>query len=47
MTFPPEVERYGGFNIVVRKGVGGEMQVTGEPIPPMREDLQQIIQEMK
>jgi len=31
----------------VRKGVGGEMQLTREPIPPMREDLQQIIQEMK
>jgi hypothetical protein len=31
----------------VRKGVDGKMQLTREPIPPMREDLQQIIQEMK
>src|ERR1700722_3055832 len=45
--FPAKDEQYGGFNIVVRKGVGGEMQLTREPIPPMREDLQQIVQEMK
>ena len=45
--FPAKDEQYGGFNIVVRKGAGGEMQLTREPIPPMREDLQQIIQEMK
>ena len=45
--FPVKVEQYGGFNIVVRKGAGGEMQLTREPISPMRKDLQQIIQEMK
>jgi succinate dehydrogenase / fumarate reductase flavoprotein subunit len=45
--FPAKVEQYGGFNIVVRKGAGGEMQLTREPISPMRKDLQQIIQEMK
>jgi succinate dehydrogenase / fumarate reductase flavoprotein subunit len=45
--FPAKDKHYDGFNIVVRKGAGGEMQLTREPIPPMREDLQQIIQEMK
>jgi succinate dehydrogenase / fumarate reductase flavoprotein subunit len=45
--FPAKDKQYDGFNIVVRKGVSGEMQLTREPIPPMREDLQQIIQEMK
>ena len=45
--FPTKDKQYDGFNIVVRKGAGGEMQLTREPIPPMREDLQQIIEEMK
>jgi succinate dehydrogenase / fumarate reductase flavoprotein subunit len=45
--FPAKDKQYEGFNIVVRKGAGGEMQLTHERIPPMREDLQQIIQEMK
>jgi succinate dehydrogenase / fumarate reductase flavoprotein subunit len=45
--FPAKDKQYDGFNIVVRKGARGEMQLTHEPIPPMREDLQQIIQEMK
>src|SRR5437588_2495895 len=42
--FPAKDEQYGGCNIVVRKGADGEMQLTREPIPPMREDLQQIVQ---
>jgi succinate dehydrogenase / fumarate reductase, flavoprotein subunit len=45
--FPAKDERYGGFNIVVRKGAEGEMQLTRERIPPTREDLQQVIWEMK
>jgi succinate dehydrogenase / fumarate reductase flavoprotein subunit len=45
--FPTKDKQYDGFNIVVRKGAGGEMQLTHQPIPPMREDLQQIIQEMR
>jgi hypothetical protein len=31
----------------VRTGAGGEMQLARETIAPMREDLQQIVQEMK
>jgi Succinate dehydrogenase/fumarate reductase, flavoprotein subunit len=45
--FPSKDERYSGFNLLVQKGAGGEMQLTREPIPPMRKDLQQIIEEMK
>jgi succinate dehydrogenase / fumarate reductase flavoprotein subunit len=45
--FSAKDKQYDGFNIVVRKDADGEMQLTREPIPPMREDLQQIIQEMK
>jgi succinate dehydrogenase flavoprotein subunit len=45
--FPTKDKQYDGFNIVVRKGTGGQMQLTRESIPPMREDLQQIIEEMK
>jgi succinate dehydrogenase / fumarate reductase flavoprotein subunit len=45
--FPSKDEKFGGFNIVVRKRADGEMQFTREPIPPMPEHLQQIIQEMK
>jgi len=45
--FPAKDKQYDGFNIVVRKGAGGAMQLTREQIPALREDLQQIIQEMK
>ncbi len=45
--FPAKDEQAGKFNIVARKGENGEVRLTREPIPPMREDLQQIIEEMK
>jgi succinate dehydrogenase / fumarate reductase flavoprotein subunit len=45
--FPAKDEQYGKFNIVVRKGPGGEMLFTHQPIPAMREELKQIIEEMK
>jgi len=45
--FPEKDKRFGGFNIVVRKGADGAMQFSHEPIPPMRQELQQIIEEMK
>ena len=43
--FPDKDPTYGKFNIVVRRGQGGEMQVTREPIPEMREDLMRIVEE--
>jgi succinate dehydrogenase / fumarate reductase flavoprotein subunit len=45
--FPNKDLNYGKFNIVVRRGSGGEMQVTREPLPDMREDLKKIIEENK
>jgi succinate dehydrogenase / fumarate reductase flavoprotein subunit len=45
--FPAKDDQFGKFNIVVRKGLRGEMQFTREPIPSMRADLRQIIEEMK
>jgi succinate dehydrogenase / fumarate reductase flavoprotein subunit len=45
--FPAKDDQFGKFNIVVRKGQNGEVRLTREPIPLMREDLQQIIEEMK
>jgi succinate dehydrogenase / fumarate reductase, flavoprotein subunit len=45
--FPAKDEKFGSFNIVVQKGAGGEMLFRHEPIPAMREELQQVIQEMK
>jgi len=45
--FSEKNNQFGAFNIVVRKGADGSMQFSREPIPPMRLDLQQIIEEMK
>jgi succinate dehydrogenase / fumarate reductase flavoprotein subunit len=45
--FPDQDPAYGKFNILVRRGPDGEMQVTREPIPEMREDLKRIIEENK
>jgi succinate dehydrogenase / fumarate reductase flavoprotein subunit len=45
--YPTKKDEYGGFNIVVSKGASGEVNLRREPIPPMPDELQQIIQEMK
>jgi succinate dehydrogenase / fumarate reductase flavoprotein subunit len=45
--FPAKDEQFGKFNIVARKAPNGEVRLTREPIPPLREDLKQIIEEMK
>jgi len=37
----------GTFNLVVRKGKDGEMQVSREPLPKMSDELKRIIEEMK
>jgi succinate dehydrogenase / fumarate reductase flavoprotein subunit len=38
---------FGKINIIVRKDSSGAMQVVREPIRPVRDDLKQIIEEMK
>ena len=35
------------FNHVVRKGAGGRPELRREPIPPMRDDLKQVVEENK
>jgi succinate dehydrogenase / fumarate reductase flavoprotein subunit len=45
--YPAKDEQFGKFNIVARKGANGEVQLSREPIPPMREDLRKVIEEMK
>jgi len=45
--FPAKDAKFGSFNIVIRKGSGGEMQVLRDPIPEMPAELKQIIEEMK
>jgi succinate dehydrogenase / fumarate reductase, flavoprotein subunit len=45
--YPDKDEQAGKFNILARKGPNGDVQLTREPIPPMREDLRQIVEEMK
>jgi succinate dehydrogenase / fumarate reductase flavoprotein subunit len=45
--FPARDDKFGSFNILVRKGHGGEMQILREPIPQMPLELKQIIEEMK
>ncbi|MBW3570968.1 MAG: fumarate reductase/succinate dehydrogenase flavoprotein subunit, partial [Gemmatimonadetes bacterium] len=42
---PEKDEAYGSFNLVLRKGPDGEMQMTREPIPPLPPELRQIIEE--
>jgi succinate dehydrogenase / fumarate reductase flavoprotein subunit len=45
--YPSKDEQAGKFNILARKAPNGDVQLTREPIPPMREDLRQIVEEMK
>jgi succinate dehydrogenase / fumarate reductase flavoprotein subunit len=45
--FPAKDATFGGFNIVLRKGADGRMELDRRPIPEMRPDLAQIIEEMK
>ncbi|HUA68344.1 MAG TPA: fumarate reductase/succinate dehydrogenase flavoprotein subunit [Candidatus Saccharimonadales bacterium] len=45
--FPSKDAASGKFNIVIRKGADGSMQVRREPIPEMPAELKQVIEEMK
>jgi succinate dehydrogenase / fumarate reductase flavoprotein subunit len=44
---PEKDPAYGRFNIVIRKGPDGTMQLTREPIPEMPAELKQVIEEQK
>jgi succinate dehydrogenase / fumarate reductase, flavoprotein subunit len=45
--YPAKDNNFGTFNIVIRKGTGGDMQIIHQPIPEMPQELKQIIEEMK
>lgn len=45
--YPEKSAEFGTFNIVVRRGPDGEMQISREPLPAMSPELQAVIQEMK
>jgi succinate dehydrogenase / fumarate reductase flavoprotein subunit len=45
--YPDKDLEYGRFNIVVRKGADGEMELERRPLPSLPQELAQIIQEMK
>jgi succinate dehydrogenase / fumarate reductase flavoprotein subunit len=45
--YPEKDPAYAGFNTVVRSGSDGQMIVERAPIPPMRDDLKQIVEENK
>ena len=45
--YPEKDPEYAKFNIVLKKGADGEMQLRRETPVPMRDDLKQIIEEQK
>ena len=45
--YPERVAEYSTFNMVVRQGRDGSMQVSRAPIPPMPDHLKQAIEEQK
>ncbi|HEU4995024.1 MAG TPA: fumarate reductase/succinate dehydrogenase flavoprotein subunit [Gemmatimonadaceae bacterium] len=45
--YPDKSSEYGAFNIVVKKGQDGSMQLERVPIAPMPSELKAIIEEMK
>ncbi|HUA17986.1 MAG TPA: fumarate reductase/succinate dehydrogenase flavoprotein subunit [Bryobacteraceae bacterium] len=45
--YPSKDETFGTFNLAIRKGPDGSMQVTHDPLVPMTEEQKQIIEEMK
>lgn len=44
--FPDKSPEAAKFNIVVKKGPDGVMQLRNEPIPPMPDELKQVVEEM-
>jgi succinate dehydrogenase / fumarate reductase flavoprotein subunit len=45
--FPSKSEEAGKDNLVISRRDDGSMQVRREPIPPLRDDLHQIIEELR
>ncbi len=45
--YPNKSEEAAKFNLVIRKAADGSMQLTREALPPMTDEMKQIIEEMK
>jgi succinate dehydrogenase / fumarate reductase flavoprotein subunit len=45
--YPDKDKQFGSFNIIIRKGADGGMQIHRVQIPEMPQELKQIIEEMK
>ena len=45
--YPDKGAEYGTFNIMVKQVPGGGMQVSRVPIPPMPQELKQVVEEQK
>ena len=45
--FPEKAAEFSKFNIVIKKGPGGEMVVSRQNLTPMRDDLAKVIEENK
>ena len=45
--YPEKVAEYGTFNVMVKQVPGGGMRVSHVPIPPMPDELKQVIEEQK
>jgi len=45
--YPAKDPSFGSFNILLRRGRDGDMQLSREPIPPLRSDLSDIIEANK
>ncbi len=45
--YPDKSKEFAGHNSVVRRGPDGQMQLRREPIPAMRDELKQVIEENK
>jgi len=45
--YPDKVAEYGTFNIMVKRGAGGRMDLTRVPLPPIPDHLKEVIEEQK
>jgi succinate dehydrogenase / fumarate reductase flavoprotein subunit len=45
--FPNKDPEWGKYNIIVKRGSDGEMQVEQRPLQPMPDELKAVVEEMK
>ena len=45
--YPDKMAEFGTFNIMVKQGSGGALQISRVPLPPMPDHLKAVIEEQK